>query len=271
MLRKTLSTALLAAAIAALCAPAAGFAQEGIKGFERIGSFVLEVAGEPVPGARIFQAKEPPALLVDSSKLPAPVLIRVRERTVQTVQLLKLAEQANGTLDLLPGAAGAAQPPFEVEGVTEGIKVLFSVDGVSAVLKPKPYLLGLHETADMKSYSPEYERKANAYQPSEPILEKLRAEGREVRVRVFFGTWCPACGEMVPRIMRVAEALQGSNLAVEYYGLPRGFDGEPEATRYDIHSVPTGVVFVDGEEVGRIQGNGWRLPELALTNLLQGS
>jgi hypothetical protein len=28
------------------------------------------------------------------------------------------------------------------------------------------------------------------------------------------------------------------------------------------------VVFIDGKEAGRISGNGWRVPELSINNLL---
>jgi hypothetical protein len=35
-----------------------------------------------------------------------------------------------------------------------------------------------------------------------------------------------------------------------------------------IKSVPTGVVFLGGREVGRISGNGWKIPELAINNVL---
>jgi hypothetical protein len=32
--------------------------------------------------------------------------------------------------------------------------------------------------------------------------------------------------------------------------------------------VPTGIVYVDGKEVGRIVGGEWQMPELAIKNVL---
>jgi hypothetical protein len=73
---------------------------------------------------------------------------------------------------------------------------------------------------------------------------------------------------MVPRIMKLAEQLEGSQINFDFYGLPRGITGDPEATRVDIHAVPTGVIYRSGKEIGRIEGAGWRVPELAINNLL---
>jgi hypothetical protein len=73
---------------------------------------------------------------------------------------------------------------------------------------------------------------------------------------------------MVPRIMKVAEQLEGSRFSFDFYGLPPGITSDPEATRVDIHAVPTGVIYLGGKEIGRIEGSGWRVPELALNNLL---
>ena len=70
------------------------------------------------------------------------------------------------------------------------------------------------------------------------------------------------------RIMAVADRLEGSKITFDFYGLPPGISGDPEAGRMGIQAVPTGVVFIDGKEAGRISGNGWRVPELAINNLL---
>jgi len=248
----------------ALSAPAAAQAT-ALRGFQSTGDSVLLVAGRPVPGARIYRASA--ATLVISSEFPAPVLLQAREGVVQTVQLLKVAEMPNGSIDLLPGYVLADQGRFSIDE----LEVHFSVGGRAVVLGPKPPLLGLNRLEDLREHDPGYRQREEAYEPSGPILARLREETDEVRVRVFFGSWCPACAQMVPRIMRVADALRGSKVNFEFYGLPQGFDGEPEATRYDIHSVPTALVFVNGREVGRISGNGWKLPELAITNLLSGA
>lgn len=263
----SLTPFLLAAALLSGVAASSQAQNGALRGFQPDGTYALQVNGEPVPGARIFVLRAPAAILVVTSKLPAPVLLWPREGTVQSVQLLKVAEMDNGSVDLLPDYVLAQHGRFEVEG----LDVHFTVGSTQAILGPKPPLLGLHGIDDLRSNDPAYRRGEEAYQPSAPIVEGLRGRAEEVRVRVFFGSWCPACKQMVPRIMSVAEALKGSKFTFEFYGLPHGFAGEPEATRYDIQSVPTGLVFVNGREIGRISGNNWKLPELALTQLLSGA
>jgi thiol-disulfide isomerase/thioredoxin len=95
---------------------------------------------------------------------------------------------------------------------------------------------------------------------------------KPVRVRVFFGSWCPHCKEQLPSLLRVEDELRGSSSKIqfEYYGLPQGFGKEPEAKKYNVGSVPTGIVFVDGMEVGRITGGDWSSPEKRLNALLNG-
>jgi hypothetical protein len=76
---------------------------------------------------------------------------------------------------------------------------------------------------------------------------------------------------MVPNAVRVAEELAGSKVRFQFYGLPHGFSGEPEATKYGITGVPTAIVFIDGKEAGRIEGTRWLQPEVAIRDILKGS
>jgi len=130
--------------------------------------------------------------------------------------------------------------------------------------------LGLQDLNGMKAYSREYRDGASAYAYSQPIVNQLLAESRPVEVKVFFGSWCPHCQTVLPRVLRVAEELSGSKVQLSFYGLPQGpgFKADPEVKRFDIDSVPTGVVLVDGREVGRISGSGWKIPELAIKNAI---
>ena len=157
--------------------------------------------------------------------------------------------------------------------VNEGPVVLVEPDGKPVELKQKPHLLGDQDLAGMKAYSRDYARLAEAYKPSAPILDRLRAEGRDVRIEVYFGSWCPACQQMVPRIMRVADELAGSNIRVDFYGLPQGdaFSRDPKAKALNITGVPTAVVFVDDRESGRILTSGWKIPELKINSILVSS
>lgn len=237
-----------------------------LEGFKPIDDYQLMLGGEEAREARIY-SNPTPAILVVSKELGSPVVLWPRTRAVESINTMKLAKGEAGALDIYPDPVIATHPVFAVQG----LEVRFSVNGNDAVLRPRPALTGLYGPTGLRENSAKYADRANYYEPSADVLDKLRGDGRDVRVRVFFGTWCPACGQMVPRILKVAERLEGSRLEFEFYGLPKGFAGEPEAEAYDVHSVPTGVVFVEGREAGRIAGTDWRSPEAAIHQILSGS
>jgi thiol-disulfide isomerase/thioredoxin len=258
----------LAAALVVLtllgAAPALQAQGARMNGFQRTGDYLLEVDGASSGEAKVYRSASAQAMLVVAPELAAPVLILPRQRSVQKVSLLKLDEKPDGSIDLLPNPVYAAEPPFQVVGSD----VLFSVEGRNARLLPKPALIGFQQPAELTAHSPEYGQRAGYYEPSASVVEALRAQGKSVRVQIFFGTWCPACGQMVPRIMKVAEQTGGSKIDFQFYGLARQFSGDAEAKKYGIKSVPTGVIFVDGKEVGRLSGNDWASPETALRDLI---
>lgn len=249
----------------------AGTPSEAIGGhsdFELVDDYVLEVDGEPSPVASLYASSQTRALLVISQDLPAPVLLWPGSRRVETLQMLKVARKAGGFVEILPDPVIAVHAPFRVEPPD----IEFTVEGIEATLAPKPPLLGLRDVDEMIQYSSAYAQRAETYTPSVEAIESLRGSDRSVRVRVFFGSWCPACGQMVPRLMKVERELDDSSpVDVEYYGLPRGFAGEPEAAKYGIDGVPTAVVFEGDAEIGRIKGSEWRSPEETLSNLLGAS
>ncbi len=265
--KRTLGASILLLALTLVASPVL-FAQAGgpMNGFARTGDYLLELDGSMIDDARVYRSSSAQAVLIVASDLPAPVLIRPRFRTVEKVSLLKMNEKQDGSIDLLPNPTYASEESFSVDGSD----VVFSVEGRAARLKLKPAISGFQTPAAIFDDSPEYEQRAGFYTPDASVVEELRAQGKEVRVQIFFGTWCPACGQMVPRILKVAEQTRGSKLQFAFYGLEREFSGDAEASRLGIRSVPTGVIWVDGEEAGRLVGNDWRSPEKAISDLIDG-
>ena len=259
--------ALLLAALPLLAQGAPGGA---IPDFHRIDDYVLVVDGKPVQSAEMFQAERTPAILILSSALPAPVLLRAGAQTGETLNQMKVAKQADGTVDLLPGSTLAPQGKF---GYGKG-DVTFTVDGRKTVLKEKPSLLGPQTSAALKTYSPStYAAGAKAYQPDQASIAALRRAAAPVTVRVFFGSWCPHCQQSLPKLIKVEEALKGSKVRFEYFGLPKQGMGEvPEFKRYGLNGVPSGLVFINGREAGRmVTGEDWVTPEVVLKSIVTGA
>lgn len=262
--------ALLPAAVAGLLALVAGalVAQPTLDrlttGFEINGDYLVQVDGSDLPRAEVFYSSQAGAFLVLATDvLPSPVMLWPRTGSVQTIEASKVNRRADGTVDVLSEAPTPAGS-FRVVGG----EVTFTVDGHDTWLRQRPYLLGPQTGRKLVDANPAYAHGAEAYRPSEPVIEELRGSGADVKVEVYFGSWCPACKQMVPRIVRVADELDGSSIAFEFYGLPKPFAGEPRAEDRGITAVPTGIVFKDGQEVGRISGNDWRMPELAIQQLV---
>jgi thiol-disulfide isomerase/thioredoxin len=231
-------------------------------------TYRFEVGGKPLADAEVYQSQSTGSMLILAGALEAPVLIKLREGRVEAVNLMKVDKKSDGSVTLLQNPTLAQLGSYRLTSDRTGVG--FDLNGQEAVLREKPHLLGNQNLEGMQAYSLEYVRGADAYTPSNPVVAKLREQSEDVQVVVFFGSWCAACKQMVPRIMKVDEQLDGSKVKIDYYGLPQGqaFTRDTKASSMGIKSVPTGVVFLGGKEVGRISGNGWKIPELAINNVL---
>jgi thiol-disulfide isomerase/thioredoxin len=256
------------AAIAALfAAPLAAQTETPLTDFQQVGSYSLEIDGKAAPKAEIYKSDRSAAFLLIAAEIPSPVLLNPGTFRVETVQLMKVAKQKDGSIDLLPGATLQSQGAFQIEGE----KVVFVVDGHKLALMPRAPLLKMQPAAALFDYSPEYLRNAKAYQPDGTIVAALKAQGKPVRVLTVFGSWCPHCTQYMPRLMRVEQAIGASKIKFDYYGVPRGAEmtRDPEVKRLSVKAVPTGIVYLGDREIGRIYGDGWANPEATLQNLIQ--
>lgn len=264
--RFVLPTLLLATAIAS-GSPARGQqipADAVLRDFEPTGEYVLEVGDVPLPALKMFRSRPAgSAVLIMGNGIPGPLLLVPRERAVKRVPAGKVVVGDDGVAFVLADAQLTRESAF----ATEGRDVLFTVGNTMARLREKPHLVGPHPASDLASHDVGYAFRAGRYSPSAPVVQALRAVRTPVRVRVFFGSWCPHCSETVPKVMKVGEALSGSPVQIEYYGVPSGFQDD-EAKRLGVNSVPTGIVYVGGREVGRISGFEWNIPELAIKKLV---
>jgi thiol-disulfide isomerase/thioredoxin len=236
------------------------------RGFEPNGDFLLTIAGKEEPKAEILRSESARSYLILSSELASPILVNVPGGTVETVQLMKVARQPDGTVDLLADATLAAGGKFQVQGAN----IEFQIDGKLLQLRQRPYVLGLTSGTSLLASSPSYQKTAKGYAPDAGILKRLKAQKEPVRVLTFFGSWCPHCKRHLPLLLKVEQGLAGSKFQFDYYGLPHPFDSEPEAKKYGIDGVPTAILFVGGKEVGRIPASQWSNPEVALDLQLNG-
>lgn len=234
-----------------------------IREFYPIGDYVLDIDGKAAPDAKFYFSERGPAIVLQTPEIDSLVLLRPGGNLVQTVPRSNLTQVSESRWDLSLDSI-ADQGKLQILASW----IVFPVDGKELTLREKPWLLSLVDIADLKKHSPEYVWRMKAYQPKMEVIEELKSLSTDAKVRVFFGSWCPHCKRHVPLMMKVASQLSASKIHIEFYGLPRGWAQHPVAGPLQIRNVPTGVVWVDGKEVGRINGEQWGAPENALKEIL---
>ena len=239
-----------------------------LRNFEISGDFILLIDGKEQPKAEVYFSETARSFLLIASEFPSPILITAATQSVDTVDLMKVAKQATGTIDLLADAVMQPAGKYAVDGPN----IAFTYSGKQLRVSPRPYLLGKHTGAELLAHSPAYVRKANAYTPDAAILKRLKAQKEPVRILTFFGSWCPHCSAHVPLLLKVEQGLAGGKIQFDYLGMPKGpeFGEVPEAKQYKIDGVPTAILFVGGKEIGRIPNSQWSNPEVALDLQLNG-
>jgi thiol-disulfide isomerase/thioredoxin len=154
-----------------------------------------------------------------------------------------------------------------------GADVAFNVKDVPARLKPKPPLLGTHWSKKLVEHMPEYGRAAKKYKPDAGKVKALAENGKEARVQIFFGTWCSFCTRFLPNTLKLEEELKkaGGKVTFEFHGLPPppAAWSTREALQMRVRRLPTGLVFVDGKMIGRLEGNEWIRPEASLSRVIK--
>ncbi|MDY7095824.1 MAG: thioredoxin family protein [Acidobacteriota bacterium] len=237
-----------------------------LRGFVPTGDFIVTVDGVEQPKAKLYQSQRAGAFLLRSAGFEQPLMISPRAGVVQTVPLMSLALRGDGSADILADAELVPVGGFQFEGDD----VVFTVQGKEVRLKQRPDLTGAHSGQGLRDYNPRYVMLADDYTPDAAAIQSLRNSSKDIRVRTFFGSWCSFCKRYVPRFLRVEEELAGSGIDFDYYGLARNFSDDQEAKSNGVHGVPTGIVYVGGKEVGRIERNDWQAPEKALLKLVNG-
>lgn len=228
---------------------------------------------EATSGTVLFSARGA-AYLVRGTTLGDALLVRTGLGTLASVPEAALVAREDGGVDLAADAAPKELGRFTLSGT----ELVVALDALKGRLAPPPPLLGWQTAAALVAHSPEYARDAKGYVPEPSCLEAMCSCKGEVRVFLYFGTWCSTCSMVMGRILKLEEALAkgakdgAAPVKFDYYGLPpapKTWD-DPEAKKYALDNLPTGLVYVDGACCARIVGADWTKPEAALKAVLAG-
>ena len=259
-------TAVAVAVLGGLCV-AAG-AQTEASEFRLSGDYDLLVGETIDRDARLYQSQSLGAVLVVSDVLAAPLLLLPGTGNVQEVPLMRLVPRAGGGVGLLKGDELQTVGRFKITSDA----ISFSHGGLSLALKAKGPVVGLTSLEHLIEHSPSYRTLADAYTPDSKLVAKLKGVGEGYRVRVIFGSWCHVCKNFLPRGLKLEEALAGSAIRFEYYGLPAApwEPPDPEVRRLEVKFLPTAIVFKGDREIGRyVGGDEWQRPEARLWQAIE--
>ncbi len=236
-----------------------------IEDLELTEDYVCELDGEELGHAKIYFSEREVAYLLTAPELGSPLLISPRGDSVQAVSLAKLTK--SGDLDAVLGGDAATEYLGKYEK-SHGV-MSFTLDGRTVRLLPRPPMLGSYTFGAVEDRHPRYAKNARAALPGIESWDLKAMASSEVRIRLYFASWSPICKRLVPKMMQLERELQGK-LVVEYYGLPKPLSADPIVKEKGIYGVPTAVVYLDGEEIGRLTGRQLDKPGEALQRLLEG-
>ena len=219
-----------------------------------------------VQGSTIYRSVElPPSFLVDPSPFGRPVLIRSGGPTARLLDPQRITRDAADPDVVRIDTSGPQQDFLSVR--LDGSDLVLERDGRKMTLKASPPLLGDRSLDELSAAMPEYRRDATRYTPDPAAIEKLRHLKQPTELLVVFGSWCPHCAQVVPRLIRVLQDVQGAPMTVTFHGVPH--DGEdPLTDDLRITRLPTAIVRRDNKELGRLEADAWNVPERGLAALV---
>lgn len=114
-------------------------------------------------------------------------------------------------------------------------------------------LLGEITKEEILQSFPDWEVVMTSYSPDTEVLDQLQAIAYLVEIEVVLGTWCPDSKRHVSEYFKVIEMVSNPNFQSDYIGIPRNKEARAAYIEgKNIQKVPTFIVRVDGQEIGRI-------------------
>lgn len=114
-------------------------------------------------------------------------------------------------------------------------------------------LLGDITREEILASNPDWDEIVASYTPDEEALEALQSITFPVEIEVVLGTWCPDSKRHVSEYFKVMDMIANPNFFSTYIGIPKNKEARaPFIEGKNIQKVPTFIVRVDGQEIGRI-------------------
>jgi len=87
-----------------------------LRNFEISGDFALTIDGKEQPKAELYFSESARAFLLIAPEFPSPLLVSAPTQSVDSLDLMKVAKQPSGTIDLLADAVLEPAGKYKVDG-----------------------------------------------------------------------------------------------------------------------------------------------------------
>lgn len=108
------------------------------------------------------------------------------------------------------------------------------------------------------------------YEPDKEVINYLKQHMRGYEMVTVLGTWCEDSHDMIPKLYKVLRQADFNMKMHTMYALDLSKKGQyKEEEKYGIESVPTIILYKNGEEAGRIVETVIESVELDLKEIVE--
>jgi len=256
-----------ALAVVALAVPPAAFAADVTCHPDY--DFCIEVDGDYPADARFYRSDIRGKFFIDIPDMENGFLMDLKAKKLTAVPRDRITrgEESLTYQDGLPADAPAFAfsidgPIIRFDAGKRKVRILRVLD--------RPALVGEVTVDELLTDRVEYRAAMSSYTPDETAMRAVSSYGKQVKVDIYFGTWCPHCKKYMPKILRIANDAGNSNIVFNPVGVPKNFGTEKGPWfGKKIQTIPTVIISQNGQEITRLSTHDSALPEIELAGILQ--
>jgi len=119
----------------------------------------------------------------------------------------------------------------------------------------KPILIGIcdREAFSDSNFAWWFNSEYKLYSPEEIIIDSIKNHNNEFAITIVMGTWCSDSRREVPNFYKLLDLLKFPEDKITLINIDRKKDGiNTDISKLNIELVPTFIIYINGNEIGRI-------------------
>ncbi len=117
-------------------------------------------------------------------------------------------------------------------------------------------LIGIIQRSDFQKgpFSKWFYKNYHEYALDVEMVKRIRPIIKDVKIKLFIGTWCTDSQEHVPAIFKILDAVKFEENNISLYGVTEYDKSTPEGYEkgLSVYNVPSLIFYKDGKEINRI-------------------